>query len=90
MFSVREVCLLQVQSFPQSRSIVTTAAVILQALCKLLMYTGAITLRSKSESLLILHLVYHFMFYENDAMKYLRLCRIKYLDWKGSICGLVW
>jgi len=35
MFSEREMSLLQAQSVPQSGSIMTTAPVILQALCKL-------------------------------------------------------
>jgi len=44
MFSEREMSVLQAQSVPQSGSIMTTAAVILQAVFKLLMHTGAITL----------------------------------------------
>jgi hypothetical protein len=63
MFSEREMSLLQAQSILQSASIITTTPVILQALCKLPMQTGALTLYLNSESLLILHLVYLFMFY---------------------------
>jgi len=44
MLSKMEMSLLKAQSFPQSGSIVTTASVILQAVCKLLTHTGAITL----------------------------------------------
>jgi hypothetical protein len=63
MFSEREMSLLQAQSVPQSGSIMTTASVILQAVCKLLTHTGAITLSSNSENLLI------FLRF-NDAMQY--------------------
>ena len=44
MFSEREMSLLQAQSILQSASIITITPVILQALCKLPMQTGALTL----------------------------------------------